>query len=171
MKNSKLRSVTFTYTNTTNELKRVSCFETFNVNQEGIEFRISDNFNVDSARKYFYEYPCVVSKFRFMSSNLNSMKGYSFENISTFLQKEPISVSSILLDIPDGQYQAGILDREYYYVLGSITDDLEFDLLPNTEISIAMFFSEIYNIRSEDTISALTEKCHKLNENISVERV
>lgn len=171
MKNPKLRSVTFTYTNTTNEVKRVSCFETFNANQEGVEVRISDNFDIDSARKYFNEYPCLVSKFRFMSCNLNKMKGYYFNNISSFLQKEPINTSQIMLDIPEGQYQEGILDREYYYVLGSSTDDLEFDLIPNTEISIAMFFSETYNFRSDDALSTLTEKCHKLNEDISVESV
>jgi hypothetical protein len=164
-KNNPLR---VNYTNTTDEVKRVSFFEIFNVNPKGVSTEIS-HCSMDFTKKYFYENPHLISLFRFQSTNIKNIQS---EGMITKISKNPIGESVqepaiLLIDfLHKQQFQSGIVDIPYHFVLDGLTSDLEFDLLPNTTVSIAMFFSEKCDSRSDESLKSLIVKCNDLNESI-----
>ena len=164
-KNNPLR---VNYTNTTDEVKRVSFFEIFKVNPDGVITEIS-NCSIDFTKKYFYENPHLISLFRFQSTNIKNIQSESMINkVSRNPMGQLIEEPAILLIdfLHKNQFQSGIVDIPYHFVLDGLTSDLEFDLLPNTTVSIAMFFSEKCDSRSDESLKNLMDKCNDLNESI-----
>lgn len=156
-----------TYKNTTNEVKKVCCFEIFNKNVEGIE--LINNFinssDMDYLKKYFYEIPQSTSYLRFFNENIFGLQS---EIVIREITKTPISLSSkpviSLVDYLDKhQFQSGILDVQYSFVLDGFSKDLEFDLLPNSSLSIAFFFGCNKGFRSPESLNELFKISNQYN--------
>ncbi len=156
-----------TYKNTTDEVKKVCCFEIFNKNVEGIEFTNSfvDGADMDYLKKYFYENPQSTSYLRILSKDVFGLQS---ERTINEVRKTPISSSSepiiSLIDyLNKHQFQNGILDVQYSFVLDGFSSDLEFDLLPNSSISISFFFGCSKGVRSTESLKELTEISNEYN--------
>lgn len=169
--------IQFTYTNTTDEVKKVCCFEIFNKNLEGVDI-ISSSKNIpsmDYLKKYFYEYPQSTSYLRIESKDIFGLQG---ERTINEVKKTPIeSVSKPVISLIDylskHQFQNGIIDVMYSFVLDGFSSDLEFDLLPKSSISISFFFGCSKGIRSTESLKELIEisneynsECSKLSERV-----
>lgn len=162
----RLSPVQMQYTNTSDEVKRVSCFEIFNKNPEGIEVKTIGDCDMDFMKKYFYENPHLSSLFRFQSPNLIGLQS---ENMISVVSKNPMGQSMtipaiLLIDcVSKNQFQGGIIDVPYSFVFDGLTRDLEFDLLPNSMIVMTVFFSQKLNGRSKKGLKELNKISYDLN--------
>ena len=160
--------IQITYSNTTDEVKKVSAFEIVNRNQEGINVSISGNniVSFDFLKKYFYDNPHLSSLIRIQSSKLFGIQAEKvIYLVSTTPMGNSMSIPAIIpIDVfSKNQFQTGILDAPYSFVLDGLSNDLEFDLCPNTTIIITVFFSHKCIDRTKESLSVLREMCIKKN--------
>jgi len=162
----RLIPIHLTYTNHTNEVKKVCAFEIFNQNQKGVTVENmamagGNNMSLEFLKKYFYENPHLSCKVRLQSTTL---MGVQSESPIYLVSKNPMGLTYsrpaiIPLDsFSKFQFQSGIMDVQCSFVLDGLTNDLEFNLIPNSTIVIIFFFSERLKGRSRKQLDVLLSK-------------
>ncbi len=155
------------YTNTSDDVKNVNAFEIFNSNQEGIEVKISGGVSMEYLKKYFYENPHLSSLIRIQGS---SLMGIQSEKAIYLVNKDPMGRSYhepaiIPMDCYSKfQFQSGIIDIPYSFVLDGLSNDLEFDLCPNTTICLTVFFTNKCVSRTKESLEELIRLCYDAND-------
>lgn len=171
MNNGGVKPLQITYTNNTNEVKKVYAFETFHKNNEGVSLSLmsgSDNISLDYFKKFFYETPHLSSLARLQSTSLMNKQS---EKVFYLVEKNPMGEVSkepafIPLDILNKQqFQSGILDIPYSFLLDGLSYDFEFDLMPNSIIVLTLFFSHKSNERNKKSLKELNDIRQKINKN------
>ena len=162
-KKDKLSSETplqLVYVNETDEVKRVSVFEIFNNNQQGIKVTLPPYCNMEYLKKYYYEKPHVIESVRLQFSDMSQLEnGFSIVNwIPTGIGCS-MPVFMPLDYFNKNQFQDTIIDVPFYFVLDGITSDLEFNLLPNSSLALTMFFSMKFDTRNAKMLKSLREEC------------
>jgi hypothetical protein len=157
--------------NKTDEIKKVSVFEIFAVNKEGVTLELSqtqsgNNISMDFFKKYFYENPHLSSLIRLQCTNLMDVQA---EKPFYLVTKNPMGQMAqrpafIPLDcFSKNQFQNGIMDIPYAFVLDGLSNDLEFDLMPKTTLVFTMFFSHKLNVRKNKSLKELHNVSSKNN--------
>lgn len=172
---AKISPIQFSICNETDEPKRVSVFEIFNKNSEGIfhQNTVSSGTDIEHLKKFFYDTPHLSSLIRVQSSSLIESQA---QNPFYIIRKTPMgnmeqSPAFILIDkLSKNQFQSGICDIPYAFLLDGLTDDLEFQLMPKTSIVITMFFGHKALERTKASISELNRIKQNLNSKLNNEQ-
>lgn len=151
------------YENKTDEVIKVNAFETFNSNKAGIELKLtsgSETLSMDYVKKYFYENPHLTYAMRIQSNDLmgkQALKVFYFVNRSPVgeVAKEPAFIPFDQMN--KQQFQSGIIDVPYSFLLDGLAYDLEFELLPKSLISITLLFSHKITDRSKKGLKELEQ--------------
>lgn len=159
------------YTNNTDEVKKVCAFEIFNKNPEGItaESAFTGGTSMEYMKKYFYENPHLSGMIRLQCTGLN---GIQAEQVINKISKTPfghmVQVPAIvpIEEFSKHQFQSGILDVQYKFLMDSMDCDLEFNLLPKTTLVMTIYFEEKMKGRNIEKLDALRSKCKNRNHNI-----
>lgn len=151
------------YENKTDEVIKVNAFETFNSNREGIYLKLTsgnETLSMDYVKKYFYENPHLTYAMRIQSNGLMGKQAYKvfyFVNRSPVgeVAKEPAFIPFDQLN--KQQFQQGIIDVPYSFLLDGLAYDLEFELLPKSVISITLLFSHKITDRSKKALKEIEQ--------------
>lgn len=151
------------YENKTDEVIKVNAFETFNSNKVGIDLKLtsgSETLSMEYVKKYFYENPHLTYAMRIQSNDLigkQSLKVFYFVNRSPVgeVAKEPAFIPFDQLN--KQQFQQGIIDVPYSFLLDGLAYDLEFELLPKSSISITLLFSHKITDRSKKALKEIEQ--------------
>lgn len=159
------------YTNNTDEVKKVCAFEIFNKNPEGVtaEMAYVGGTSFEYMKKYFYENPHLSGMIRLQCTGLN---GVQAEQVIFKVSKTPmghmIQVPAIvpIEEFSKHQFQSGILDVNYKFLMDSMDCDFEFNLLPKTTLVMTVFFEEKMKGRNIEKLDSLRNRCKNKYHNI-----
>ena len=167
MNNGSNSPVQIQFSNTTDEVKRVNAFEIFNKNSEGIELTPIGGTSMEFFKKFFYENPHLACMMRLQST---SLMGVQAEKVIYLVSKDPMgrmyqTPAIVPLDcFSKFQFQSGIMDVQYSFVLDGLSSDLEFDLCPKTTIIMTIFFSHKCINRTKKSLAELKRIGFESNE-------
>ncbi len=155
------KPIQIAYTNTTKNPITVNAFETFKDNNSGINLQFTsgnDSISVDFFKKYFYENPHLSCLMRMQCP---SLMGKQAEKVVYLVNRNPMGEVAkepafVPLDVMNkSQFQTGILDIPYSFLLDGLSSDLEFDLMPETTMVLTLFFSHKCNDRDKKGLNDL----------------
>lgn len=155
------KPIQITYTNISKSPITVNAFETFKNNNSGINLQFTsgnDSISVDFFKKYFYENPHLSCLMRIQCASLMSKQA---EKVVYLVNRNPMGEVAkepafVPLDVMNkAQFQSGILDIPYSFLLDGLSSDLEFDLMPETTVVLTLFFSHKCNDRNKKGLNDL----------------
>jgi hypothetical protein len=150
-----------TYYNDSDETIKVSAFEIFCKNNDNVKIKLPvDYVNMDFLKRYFHDNPHLSGLIRLHCNDLmgkQSEKPFYQVVIDAFGYMAKIPAFIPIDCISKHQFQSGILDTAYSFVLDGISSDLEFDLEPKKMFCLTMFFDYKLNEVSKKSLKALKE--------------
>lgn len=159
------------YTNNTDEVKKVCAFEIFNKNPEGVtvESAFTSGTSMEYMKKYFYENPHLSELIRLQCTGLGGIQAEQvFFKVSKTPMGHMMQIPAIvpIEEFSKNQFQSGILDIKYKFLMDSMDCDFEFNLLPKTTLVMTIFFEEKIKGRNQEELNKLRDKCKNKHHSI-----
>ncbi len=158
--------IQFSYENTSDKIQRASAFQIFNKNPEEVktESVFSNAPDLEHFKRYYFDKPHLITRVRMQSVNLRRQ----MEHVVSITGKNPTGQAywapafNPLMFLNTKQFQEGILDIPYAFLLDALDADLEFDIEPKTTLIITFYF-ECEVERSAENIKRLRDLAHAMN--------